>query len=43
VALKAYVTASSRPSATDTRFTAGKVGLGTYYATARFDDVVVSR
>jgi hypothetical protein len=41
--LKAYVNGVLQASATDTRFTAGKVGLGTYYATARFDDVVVSR
>lgn len=41
--LKVYVDGKSVLSATDTTIEHGKVGLGTYYAKADYDDVIVSR
>jgi pectate lyase len=39
--LKLYVNDTLQLSATDTKFTAGQIGVGTYYSTAEFDDIVV--
>jgi hypothetical protein len=39
--LNLYVNDTLQLSATDTKFTAGKIGVGTYYSTAEFDDIVV--
>jgi hypothetical protein len=41
-ALRAYVDGVLQASATDTRFPSGKIALGTSFATAEFDDVIVT-
>jgi pectate lyase len=40
--LRGYVNGVQLLTATDTRFTSGKIGVATFYASAAFDDVVVN-
>ncbi len=41
--LRAYVNGTLKASATDSQFTTGRIGVGGFFSTANFDDVVVTQ